>query len=106
VELYRYKNIESFFETHHENNFVILSSKGKKVYWDYSFSNGDFLIFGRETEGLPGEILSKYHNKSLSIPQYNNKVRCLNLANAVSIVLYEAIRQTGNIQDKESFDSV
>ncbi|RYY00596.1 tRNA (uridine(34)/cytosine(34)/5-carboxymethylaminomethyluridine(34)-2'-O)-methyltransferase TrmL, partial [bacterium] len=52
-----------------------------------------FLIFGSETKGLPKEIMDKFKDQMLNIPQYEEHVRCLNLSNSVSIVLYEAIRQ-------------
>jgi tRNA (cytidine/uridine-2'-O-)-methyltransferase len=94
LEYYRYENMETFLTVHGEKNSVVFSSKAKKVYWDYSFSDGDFLIFGNEEKGVSIEILNKFHNRCLTIPQSNDKVRCLNLANSVSISLYEALRQT------------
>ncbi len=93
VELYRYKNYESFFNTFHNENFVILSSKSKRAYWHNCFQDGDFLVFGCETTGVPEEVKNRYPDRCYTIPQYNSRVRCLNLANSVSIVMYEAIRQ-------------
>ena len=94
LEYYRYKNLETFLTAHGKKNSIIFSSKAKKVYWDYSFTDGDFLIFGNEEKGVSIEIINKFNNRCLTIPQSNDKVRCLNLANSVSIALYEALRQT------------
>jgi len=93
LEYYRYKNLDTFFEEHQGINFTILSSKVDKAYWDYKFKDGDFLFFGSETKGMPKEFMEKNIDKCLTIPQYNDNVRCLNLSNATSIVLYEAVRQ-------------
>ena len=94
VEVYRYKNYNTFLEKFPCGNFIYLSSKAEKTYWNYPFKDGDFLVFGCETTGLPDEITNKHPDTCLTIPQFNSRVRCLNLANSVSIVLYEAIRQT------------
>jgi len=93
VEVYRYKNYNTFIEKFPGGNFMFLSSKGEKAYWHHPFKDEDFLVFGCETTGLPDEIINKHPDTCLTIPQYNNRVRCLNLANSVSIVLYEGIRQ-------------
>jgi tRNA (cytidine/uridine-2'-O-)-methyltransferase len=59
------------------------------------FEPEDFLVFGRETAGLPPALLEKYPEQVLSIPMLNPESRSLNLANSVSVVLYEALRQQG-----------
>ncbi|MFN8576877.1 MAG: tRNA (uridine(34)/cytosine(34)/5-carboxymethylaminomethyluridine(34)-2'-O)-methyltransferase TrmL [Candidatus Sericytochromatia bacterium] len=92
-----YENIEEFVEKNDNSKFIFLSSKVDKVYWDYEFKDGDFLIFGSETKGLPEYIMEKFKEQMYTIPQYNDHVRCLNLSNSVSIVLYEAIRQTKSL---------
>lgn len=74
-----------------EANFYFLSKKSNKKYSDIDFRPGDFLVFGKETMGLPEELLEKYPDKSLRIP--TNNVRSLNLATSVGIVLFEALRQ-------------
>lgn len=88
-----HENIDDFVKKYDNEKFIFLSSKVQKKYWDHSFKDGDFLIFGSETKGLPKEIMDKFKDKMLNIPQYEEHVRCLNLSNSVSIVLYEAIRQ-------------
>lgn len=88
-----HEDIQDFIKKYDNTKFVFLSSKVEKKYWDYNFKDGDFIIFGSETKGLPKEVMDKFKNQMLNIPQYEEHVRCLNLSNSVSIVLYEAIRQ-------------
>lgn len=88
-------NTKQFFETQ-VNQILppfLLSSKSKKRYTDVKFSQNQMLIFGSETEGLSEEIKSSYPSQCITIPMMNPNIRSLNLANSVSIVLYEAIRQ-------------
>lgn len=68
------------------------STKAKKAYFEASFQEGDWFVFGRETKGLGEAIIKKYDAQTLGIPQYG-PIRSLNLANAVSLALYEGIRQ-------------
>ena len=72
---------------------VFLSSHGEKKHWDIEFEDDLFLVFGKESEGLPKAITEKYTDKLFKIPLYNEHVRSLNLANAVSIIVYEGLRQ-------------
>lgn len=71
--------------------FFLLTTKSDQPYWNTTFAPGDFLIFGSETRGLPETLLAAHQERRLTIPQ--KSVRSLNLATAVGIVLYEAIRQ-------------
>jgi tRNA (cytidine/uridine-2'-O-)-methyltransferase len=89
-----YENLDDFFQKNSKGNFLFFSSHSKTVYWDHQYQENDFLVFGREEDGLPEDLLKKQVENTLSIPMYSEKVRSLNLANSVSIVLYEAIRQT------------
>ena len=77
--------------------YFFLTTKTPRVYWDARFRDGDFLVFGRETKGLPESLLAANANTLLTIPM-NTATRSLNLATSVGIVLYEATRQlsTGN----------
>ena len=90
-----YENLDDFFQKNSKGNFLFFSSHSKTVYWDHQYRENDFLVFGREEDGLPEDLLKNQVKNTLSIPMYSEKVRSLNLANSVSIVLYEAIRQTG-----------
>lgn len=93
LEVIYYDNIASFFEKHAAQNMVFLSSHGTKQHWDIPFKDDMFLVFGKESEGLPKHILEVYKDQLFKIPLYSNKVRSLNLANAVSIIVYEGLRQ-------------
>ena len=75
-------------------NFYFLSTKGKKRYVDVSFHDGDFLVFGKESHGLPEPLLKDHYEETLRIPMWQD-LRSLNLSNSVAITLYEALRQTG-----------
>lgn len=76
------------------NNMFFVTTKGKKVYSDVDYSEMDdiFLLFGKETKGLPENILKKYIDKTIRIPMREN-LRSLNLSNAVAIVAYDVFRQ-------------
>ena len=81
-------------EFYNGDNFYFMSTKGKLVYSDAPFKDGDFLVFGKETRGLNELLLEKYYDKTLRIPMIG-ETRSLNLANSVALTLYEALRQNG-----------
>ncbi len=71
---------------------VFLSSHAKKEHWNIPFTDNMFLIFGKESKGLSHQILKNHIDKTYKIPLYNKNIRSLNLANAVSIVVYEGLK--------------
>jgi len=73
----------------------LIESKGPRQYSEANFARADYLVFGRETAGLPKSILEKYRDNWLRIPMFHDRVRSLNLSNCVALVLYEAMRQQG-----------
>ena len=77
-----------------EARWFFLTTKTKRAYWDAEFRAGDFLVFGRETKGLPESLLAENEPRCLTIPMAP-QTRSLNLATAAGIVLYEAMRQVG-----------
>ncbi len=77
-----------------QNNFYFLTTKYPKKYTEVEFKEGDFLVFGPESRGIPEELLCQNKDYCLTIPMIEGQ-RSLNLSNSVSIVLYEAIRQIG-----------
>ena len=95
VELQRHPNIESLHGSRPEARFLYLTTKTRRSYLDWDFGADDCLVFGRETRGLPEQLLRYNWERCLTIPMLNSNVRSLNLATAVAIVLYEALRQTG-----------
>ncbi len=93
VRLFRHRNIEALFESLPNSRFLYFTTKSERNYTDWKFQDNDCLIFGRETRGLPEDLLKANWNRCLTIPMPNENVRSLNLANSVGIVLYEALRQ-------------
>jgi tRNA (cytidine/uridine-2'-O-)-methyltransferase len=95
VEWHRWKNWNVFFDAqkNRDGKFWFIESSGPKIYSDAKFSADDFLVFGRETAGLPKQILEKQNDNWLRIPMFNAESRSLNLSNCVSLVLFEALRQ-------------
>lgn len=87
-----YKNIEEFFLKNKDANMVYFSSSATKNYTTINFQDNMFFLFGKESVGLSKEITVKNLDNLYKIPIYSKHVRSLNLANAVSIVVYEALR--------------
>lgn len=95
VNLHRHLDLERLYAALPESRFLYFTTKTEKSYADWQFAPGDCLIFGRETRGLPEDLLEANRERCLTIPMLNPKVRSLNLATSVGIALYEALRQTG-----------
>jgi tRNA (cytidine/uridine-2'-O-)-methyltransferase len=98
VILKQHPQLEDLYASLPEARFVYLTTKAEKSYADWKFSQNDCLVFGRETRGLPEQLLRSNWERCLTIPMPNPNVRSLNLATAVGIVLYESLRQTGALQ--------
>lgn len=88
-----YETMDEFFSKNKTANMVFLSSHGTKDYFDIPFEDNMFLVFGKESIGLPKHILNDHPKALYKIPLYSEYVRSLNLANAVSIVVYEGLKQ-------------
>ena len=73
----------------------LLTTKSERPYWDATFEDGDYLVFGSETRGLPESLLGARAEHTLTVPMRKESTRSLNLATSVGIVLYEAVRQVG-----------
>jgi tRNA (cytidine/uridine-2'-O-)-methyltransferase len=73
----------------------LIESGGPRCYAEVGFAADDYLVFGRETAGLPRRLLEENRDRWLRIPMFNAEARSLNLSNAVALVLYEALRQQG-----------
>ncbi len=88
-----YDTIDDFFNINNDAKMVFLSSHGSKKHWDIPFEEDLFLVFGKESVGLPKSIINNNEEDLFKIPLYSDHVRSLNLANAVGIVVYEGLRQ-------------
>lgn len=93
VELHRHVDLDALYQALPGSRFLYFSTKAERNYADWQYHDGDCLIFGRETRGLPEDILRANWERCLTIPMPNEKVRSLNLATSVGIALYEALRQ-------------
>ena len=97
LEVIRHKSFEIFLNSLPTGaSTVFFSTKAKNSLYAKEFKKGSYLIFGCETKGLGEELIEKFSKDTFNIPQYDDRVRSLNLANAASIVVYEAIRQLGH----------
>lgn len=92
VDIKKYDTLEQLQADYKDATFYYLTTKTKHSYFDAKFKEGDFLVFGPETRGLPEDLLKKNAETAITIPMLPNQ-RSLNLSNSVSIVTYEAIRQ-------------
>ncbi|MBQ5777664.1 MAG: tRNA (uridine(34)/cytosine(34)/5-carboxymethylaminomethyluridine(34)-2'-O)-methyltransferase TrmL [Oscillospiraceae bacterium] len=89
-----YDNIDEFFEKNAGGRFFFCTTKAKNVYTDMKYQKGDYFIFGKETKGLPEELLREHPDECIRIPMLPT-LRSLNLSNSVAVVAYEALRQVG-----------
>lgn len=92
LDVTRYVNFEEFKEKHPGAKIWMATTKAKHSYTDVSFEPDDFIMFGKESAGIPEEILVEYEPTCIRIPMLP-QIRSLNLSNSVAIVLYEALRQ-------------
>lgn len=93
VDLIVHSGWEAFVAAIGDSRVLCLSSKMQQPYTRMEYRDGDCLLFGNESKGLPPEILTCFAQTAITIPMPSGKVRSLNLANSVGIVLYEALRQ-------------
>ena len=93
LEVIYYDSIEDFFTVNEGANMIFLSSHGTKSHWDISFQEDMFLVFGKESVGLPKDLIEQKKSQLFKIPMFSSQIRSLNLANAVSIIVYEGLRQ-------------
>lgn len=93
LDISYYDSIEEVMDKFYNgNNFWFFSTKAKNIYSDVSYKDGDFLVFGKETKGLPEELLKKHYDECVRLPMYS-ETRSLNLSNSVCVGVYEGLRQ-------------
>jgi len=97
VDLQTWPGWDQFAAAHAGAPMKFFSARAGKSYLAADYRAGDFLVFGSETKGLGSEFIAQHLDQSFTIPIFEPGVRSLNLSNAVSIVVYEALRQTGAI---------
>ena len=92
ISLFIYESIDEFFSIHKGKHFAFLSSHGTQDYCAIDYKDDMFLVFGKESVGLPKNIVAENPNSVFTIPLFSPHIRSLNLANSVSIVVYKGIR--------------
>ncbi len=97
VDIRYWDSFDAFLEAQDENKLYFMTTKTDRSYADADFKRGDYLVFGKETKGLPEEILNLYSERCLTLPMSNPNIRSLNLAMTAGIVLYAALQKNQNI---------
>lgn len=97
VDIHYWQDLSALHKAYPGARFVYTSKKAAQSHVAFAFNEGDFLVFGKETEGLPEALVAAHPDTSIRIPIFG-KVRSLNLSTSAGIVLYEALRQTGCLQ--------
>lgn len=92
AKIFYYDSFSELLTKYPDKQFYYMSTKGARTYAQACIQPGDFFVFGKETKGLPEDLLEKNYDNVLRIPMIGN-IRSLNLANSVAIVIYEAHRQ-------------
>jgi len=92
ISLFVYESIDDFYAKNKDKEMVYFSSHGSKDHWSVDYKDDMFLIFGKESVGLPKRITDEHSEKLYKIPLFSKHIRSLNLANAVSVVVYEGLR--------------
>ena len=94
LDITYYKNLDDFFEKNPNGEYRFFTTKAQNRYVDVKYSDNVYLFFGKETKGLPEELLFKHPNECVRIPMINDSAaRSLNLSNSVAIAVYEVLRQ-------------
>ena len=97
VSVHRWTDFPALRAAHPDGRFWFASKKARQMYTEARYQSGDFLVFGKESAGLPEALLAENVHHTIRIPIMHPDVRSLNLATASGIVLYEALRQTGGL---------
>ena len=94
LDITYYKSLDEFFEKNRDAQFYYFTTKAEQSHSDIEYPNGCYLVFGKETKGLPEELLKANHDRCVRLPM-RGIIRSLNLSNAVAVGTYEVLRQWG-----------
>jgi len=100
VEIHYHLHLDALYAALPECRFLYFTTKAERAYTDFQYEPNDCLVFGRETRGLPEDLLRTNWERCLTIPMPNARIRSLNLATSVGIVLYEATRQLETLKSE------
>lgn len=96
VDLEVHENLQEFMEKYGDRRMFLATTKGGTIYTEVEYQDGDMILFGRETRGLPKELIEERKEWAVRIPMSENtRLRSLNLSNCGNIILFEALRQIG-----------
>lgn len=101
VKVSVYPDLDAFFARHSGSPMFFVSTKGEKIYSGVDYPEDCFILFGKETKGLPEKLLEQNYDRCIRIPMIEG-ARSLNISNAAAVVLYEALRQQGFCRLKSS----
>ena len=94
LDITYYESIQDFLDKHGQDNLFLFTTKAERAHSEVSYPKQSFLLFGKETAGLPAWLIEKYRDGAVRIPM-RDTLRCLNLSNAVAVGAYECLRQWG-----------
>ncbi len=96
INLEMHESLDAFLEKYAGRRMFLATTKGGRRYCDVSYRDGDMILFGKETAGLPKDLIKAHEDNAIRIPMgKDTRLRSLNLANSVNIILFEALRQMG-----------
>jgi tRNA (cytidine/uridine-2'-O-)-methyltransferase len=95
LDVVYYENFEEFYEKNKNEKIYLSTTKATKYYNEVTYKKGDFIMFGRESSGVPDSVRDLIKEGMIKIPMVETSDRSLNLSNSVAIIAYEALRQTG-----------
>ena len=93
VEIHYYDSFNDVLSKYPYGDFYYATTKANKLYTDFNYKDNSFFVFGKETKGLPMDIIEKYNETCIKVPMKENIARSLNLSNSANIILFEALRQ-------------
>lgn len=94
VQLEVHKSLDAFMEKYGDRQLYLATTKGGRRYTDVEYKDGDMILFGKETAGLPKDFIAEHEDKAVRIPMsLDTRLRSLNLSNCANIILFEALRQ-------------
>lgn len=93
VEIHYYDHFDEITSKYPNGDFYYATTKAHNLYTDFKYKDGSFFVFGKETKGLPIDLIQKNHETCIKVPMKENIARSLNLSNSANIILFEALRQ-------------
>jgi tRNA (cytidine/uridine-2'-O-)-methyltransferase len=97
LDLKVWDSLEEFLSSTPPEQIVLTSSKRGELYFKVRYCDGDYILFGAETSGLPPDLYQRFPSRIARVPINSSKVRSLNLSTSAGIIVYEALRQTGSL---------